>query len=287
VDPPTGIALTARRAGTPGEGFFGAAGAALLELVGWRHLALQLVRAELTRENARLVLGSVWWIADPLLQMLVYTLLVSVIFQRTIPDYPLFVLAALIPWKGLATSISSGGAAVIGNERIVRQLAFPRIVLPTGRLMAQLWRLAVALVVLVVLVAIVWPARLSPALAWLPVLAAAQAVMLLPFVILLSAATVFVRDLANLMGHVMRLAMYVSPVLYGLDQLLARLPEPLAATYRLNPLAALLEGYRDVAYRGIAPGPDSILLPLGVGLVLLPFALAWFRRVEPGFGRAL
>ena len=269
------------------EGFFDAAGSAFLELVRWRHLALQLVRAELTKENARLVLGSVWWIADPLLQMLVYTLLVSVIFQRTIPDYPIFVLAALIPWKGLATSVTGGGAAIVGNERIVRQLAFPRVVLPVGRLLAQLWRLAIALVVLVVLLAIFWPERLSPALAWLPVLALVQGIMLLPFVIVLSAATVFVRDLANLMGHLMRLALYLSPVLYGLDQLLALLPEPLAALYRLNPIAVLLEGYRDVAYRSVAPSPDSILLPLGFGLVVLPFALAWFRRVEPGFGRAL
>ncbi|HEX2767546.1 MAG TPA: ABC transporter permease [Candidatus Limnocylindria bacterium] len=282
-----GITLTAAGSRERREGLFGAAGTVLLELVGWRHLALQLVRAELTRENARLVLGSIWWIADPLLQMLVYTLLVSVIFQRTIVDYPLFVLAALIPWKGLATSISSGGTAVIGNERIVRQLPFPRIVLPAARLLAQFWRLGVALVVLVVLMAILWPARLSPAIAWLPVLGAAQMVMLLPFVIILSAATVFVRDLSHLIGHLMRLAMYLSPVLYGFDQLAGRLPDSLVAIYRLSPLAALLEGYRDVAYRATAPGPDAILLPIGIGLIALPFALAWFRRVEPGFVRAL
>ena len=263
------------------------AGLQFADLVRWRHLVVDLARAELRRENARLVLGDLWWIADPLLQMVVYTILVSVIFERTLPDYPLFVLGALIAWKGVSMSVSTGCTAVIANERVVRQLTFPRIVLPAGRLLAQLWRLSIALVVLVVLVAVLWPDRLSPALAWLPVLALVQTILLLPFMVLLSAATVFVRDLANVMRHLMRLGLYLSPVLYGLDQFVERVPEPVAVAYQVNPVALLLEAYRDVAYLGVAPAASSLLLPIGIGLTLLPFALAWFDRVERHFGKAL
>lgn len=250
-------------------------------------MVVELARAELRRENARLILGALWWIADPLLQMVVYTILVSVIFARTLPDYPIFVLPALMAWKGFSSSITIGATAITGNERVVRQLAFPRIVLPVARIGAQLWRLAVALVVMVALMLIVWPERLSLALAWLPVLAVVEVVFLLPFVIALSAATVFVRDLANLMRHVMRLALYLSPVLYGLDQLLERVPEPIGIAYQLNPVALLLEAYRDVAYYASAPTATSLLLPIGVGLVLLAPALAWFGRVEHHFGKLL
>ena len=263
------------------------AGRQFADLVSWRNLVVELARAELRRENARLILGDLWWIADPLLQMGVYTVLVSVIFERTLPDYPLFVLAPLIAWKAVATAIGSGCTAVTGNERVVRQLAFPRVVLPVARLLAQLWRLAVALLVLVVLEAVLWPDRLSPALVWLPVLALVEVVFFLPFVIVLSAATVFVRDLANLMRHVTRLGLYLSPVLYGLDQLLERVPEPVALAYELNPLALLLEAYRDVTYHGVAPAVSSVLLPVGTGLTLLPLALAWFSRVERHLGKAL
>ena len=248
---------------------------------------MDLARAELRRENARLVLGDLWWIADPLLQMVVYSVLVSVIFERTLPDYPMFVLAALIPWKGLAVSISAGCSAIIGNERVLRQLAFPRVVLPVARLLAQLWRLGVALVVMVVLMVIIWPDRVSPALGWLPVLALVQLVLILPFAIILSAATVFFRDLANFMRHVMRLALYLSPVLYGMDQLIDRVPEPIAVAYRLNPVALLLEAYRDVAYHGVTPSLTSFLLPIGIGLVMLGPALAVFARAERHFGKAL
>jgi lipopolysaccharide transport system permease protein len=262
-------------------------GQQLTRLFVWRQLVVDLARAELKRENARLVLGAMWWIADPLLQMVVYTILVSVIFARTLPDYPLFVLAALIPWKGLSASITTGCSAITGNERIVRQLAFPRIVLPVARLAAQLWRLVIALVVMVALMLLLWPDRVSLALVWLPVLAVAEVILLLPFVIALSAATVFVRDLANLMRHVMRLALYLSPVLYGMDQLVQRVPRSIGVAYELNPVAVLLEAYRDVAYHATAPAATSLLLPVGVGLLLLPPALAWFGHVERHFGKLL
>jgi ABC-type polysaccharide/polyol phosphate export permease len=265
----------------------GSAGTQLVRLLRWRHLVADLARAELKRENARLVLGGLWWVADPLLQMAIYTLLVSVVFARTLPDYPLFILAALIPWKGLAASVGSGCTAITGNERIVRQIAFPRIVLPVARLMAQLWRLGIALVVMIVLIALIWPDRLSPALIWLPVLALVEVILLAPFVILLSAATVFVRDLANLMRHVMRFALYLSPVLYATEDLVRRLPEPVGVAYALNPIAILLEAYRDVAYHGVNPSVISLLVPVATGLLLLVPALAWFGRSESRIGKAL
>ena len=271
----------------PSESFLARTGLQVTRLVGWRTLVVDLARAELKRENARQFLGGLWWIVDPLLQMIVYTILVSVVFARTQPDYPLFVLAALLPWRGIAVSIATGCTAIIGNERIVRQIDFPRIVLPVARLGAQLWRLALALVVMVVLMLILWPDRISPSLVWLPVLAVIEVIFLLPFVIFLSAATVFVRDLANLMRHVMRLALYLSPVLFSVDQLVTHLPEPIATLYAVNPVSLLLEAFRRVAYDGAAPTATSILMPIGTGLLLLPFALAWFGRVERRLGKLL
>jgi ABC-type polysaccharide/polyol phosphate export permease len=248
---------------------------------------IDLARAELRRENARLVLGGLWWIADPLLQMAVYTFLVTVLFARPQPDYAAFILPALIAWKGIATTISTGCTAVTGNERIVRQLSFPRIVLPAARVGSQLWRLAVALVVLVAVVLLFWPERVSLSLLWLPVLAVIQALLLLPFVIVLSAATVFLRDLPNFVRHVMRLAMYVSPVLYSLDQLTDRVPAGLAVLYQVNPVALLVEAYRSAVYYGVAPSATALLLPLGTAFLLMPWALAWFGRVERSLGKAL
>lgn len=256
-------------------------------LFAWRHLVVDLTRAELRRENARLILGSLWWIADPLLQMAVYTLLVTIILARPQPDYALFILAALIPWKGITMAIASGSTAITGNERIVRQLAFPRIVLPVARLGAQMWRLFVALAVMVVVMLVFWPGRVSLQLLWLPALAIVQLVLLLPLVIALSAATVFVRDLTNLLRHILRFGLYLSPVLYSVEQVAERVPPPVTLLYQLNPATPLLEAYRDLAYDGVTPSVTDLFLPLGLGLILTVPALAWFGRVERRLGKLL
>jgi ABC-type polysaccharide/polyol phosphate export permease len=219
--------------------------------------------------------------------MAVYTLLVSVIFARPQPDYALFILAALVPWKAIAASITSGSTAVTGNERVVRQIIFPRVVLPVARLGAQLWRLLIAIGVMVALMLVLWPDRVSVQLLWLPVLALVEVVLLLPFVIFLSAATVLVRDLTNVLRHVVRFGLYLSPVLYSVEQVMDRVPPPVQLLYQLNPAVPLLEAFRDVAYRGAAPSMVDLFLPLGVGLLLMLPALAWFGRVERRLGKLL
>ena len=72
---------------------------AIIEVVSRRRLIRYLVQADLKKKGADTVLGNLWWVIDPLLQMAVYVILVSFIFQRTRPDYPLFIFAAILPWK--------------------------------------------------------------------------------------------------------------------------------------------------------------------------------------------
>jgi lipopolysaccharide transport system permease protein len=263
------------------------AGLGLLEVVARRSLIWRLCLAELRRDGAGMVLGQAWWIADPLLQMAIYSLLVNVIFQRSIADYPLFVLPALLAWKWLSGSISGGTSSITGNERVIRQVAFPRLVLPLARLLAEVWRYLAGLAVLFFLMSLFWSDHLSWALVWLPILIAVQFVFMLPFAIAGAAANVSLRDLSNILRHALRLALYLSPVLYGLEQLTVRLPAQLAVAYELNPLALMIQNYRDVVYFGAAPTMSGVLLPLGVGLVLLGPALAWFRRREPRFAKIL
>ncbi|TME29744.1 MAG: hypothetical protein E6I62_09880 [Chloroflexi bacterium] len=121
----------------------------LREITGHAYLIARLTRAELLRDGAGLLLGEAWWVADPLLQMLIYSLVVGVIFARSLPDYPLFVLSALLAWKALASTISSGCTAITGNERIVRQVAFPRLVLPVAVMFSEFARFVIGMGVLV------------------------------------------------------------------------------------------------------------------------------------------
>jgi ABC-type polysaccharide/polyol phosphate export permease len=97
-----------------------------------RRLIRYLVQADTKKKGADTLLGNVWWILDPLLQMLVYVILVAVIFQRSEADYPLFIFAAILPWKWFTSSVNDAIGSVVSQERLIKQIHFPKIVLPTA-----------------------------------------------------------------------------------------------------------------------------------------------------------
>ena len=90
------------------------------------------MQAGLRKSGADTLFGNIWWILDPLLQMLVYVILVSVIFQRDQPAYPLFIFAAILPWKWFGSAIQDGTVSVVSQERLIKQINFPKLVLPVA-----------------------------------------------------------------------------------------------------------------------------------------------------------
>ena len=114
-----------------------------------RRLARYLVQADLHKHGADTLLGNIWWFLDPLLQMVVYVILVSVIFKRGGPDYPLFIFTAILPWKWFSSSINDAITSVTTRERIIKQVSFPKIVLPVASTVSGIASFAFGLVPLV------------------------------------------------------------------------------------------------------------------------------------------
>src|SRR5665213_1736637 len=97
-----------------------------LILEGWgeiwsrRRLIIYLARADLKKKGSDTVLGNLWWVIDPLLQMMVYVVLVDFIFHKAVPDYPLFIFCAILPWKWFTSSTYDGITSVVGQERLIK-----------------------------------------------------------------------------------------------------------------------------------------------------------------------
>ena len=100
------------------------------EVLSRRRLIAYLVRADLHKKGSDTLLGNLWWFLDPLLQMLVYVIFVGIILQRRTPDYPLFVLCAILPWKWFDSTVKDGVGSVVTRERLIKQIYFPKMVLP-------------------------------------------------------------------------------------------------------------------------------------------------------------
>jgi lipopolysaccharide transport system permease protein len=270
-------------------GALGLVSQAVREIRSRRRLIRYLVLADLKKKGADTVLGNVWWVLDPLLQMLVYVLLVSVILNKSQPDYPLFIFAAILPWKWFTTAITDAIYSVSSQDRLIKQLQFPKIVLPTAATVAGVVNFAFGFIALGGLLLLFYRERATPYLVLLPLIAAVQFVFTLAIAYAVAAINVFYRDVGNVSRHALRLWFYLSPGLYGAATL-----STLAVNHKLfiqlmsfNPFFALFNAYRSVIYDGQPPDWTSlsILLVGSLGLLLLTTIL--FKRVEPSFAKVL
>ncbi len=278
---------------------------ALGEIVRRRRLIRHLMDADIKRKGADTILGNVWWVLDPVIQMGAYLILLTVIFQRSTPDFPLFLFAAILPWKWFASSVSGSVSAVVRQERLIKQVQFPKIVLPISALVAEVLNFAFGVLLLTVVLVLAFPAHATINVLWLPVIAVVQFVFTLGLALIVSAVNVFYRDVGILMGHLIRLWFFLSPTLWSFDSTVGRfgaieeaLGEAGVAVLRYNPFAILLTAYRDVVYgrvdlagTGFTPGQPPELAPLGLllllslGMVLLGTVI--FKRLEPAFAKVL
>jgi len=261
----------------------------IVELLSRRRLIRYMVSANMKRTHVDTVLGQIWWVLDPLLQMAIYVVLVEIIFDRGTPDYPLFIFAAILPWKWFAIALGASTGSITAREGLIRQVQFPKIVLPAAGVVSATVSFAISLIALA-LMYVIYADRLSWWLLAIPIVAVVQFAFSLALGFVLAALNTFYRDIQNLLGHVMRLWFYASPGLWSFQDHLA--DSPLRPLLMLNPMAPILESYRSIIYgttEGVHPGPDflglAIVMLFSIGLLLVGILL--FKRMEPAFAKVV
>jgi ABC-type polysaccharide/polyol phosphate export permease len=254
-----------------------------------RRLIEYLVRADLKKRGSNTVLGNIWWFLDPLLTMAVYVVLVTVILQNTKEAYPLFIFCAILPWKWFSATTVESTRSIIGREKIIKQVHFPKIVLPLATVVGGVANFVFGLVPLFAMMLLFYQNHITAWLLLIPVVAVVQFLFQLGASIFLSAVTVFYRDLGLLMTHLIRLWFYLSPALYGAEQVkkLAESNPQLVRIYNLNPFAGLFESYRSLIYYGQPPAWDLLGIVLIESAFLLVVAVLVFKRLEPAFAKVL
>ena len=290
---------------------------AVTDVSSRRRLIRYMVRADIKKRGVNTVLGNVWWVLDPLLTMLVYVLVMTVIFQRSTPDFPLFLLSAMVPFKWFTATIGSSTNAVTGKESLIKQILFPKIILPVTLSLSQIVSFLFGMAVLLVLWFTVYHDHVTYNIIWVPLIAVCQYVFVLGWTFILSAVTVFYRDVGIVVGHFMRLLFWISPILWSFMEVAGRgamMQQGLAAIERdlglptgvlfgaisLNPVSLLLESYRKVVYGELervdgdlvwttatAPDFQTLALIFASGVVVIIIGTLIFKRLEPSFTKVL
>ena len=252
-------------------------------LTGYSELLWTLLRREIRVRYKGSALGLVWSLVYPLSMMLVYTLLFSVLWKsaRNIPHYPLFVLVGLGVWGFFQSSVQLGSGSLLGNAELITKIWFPRELIPAASVLAQTTSLAVIFVILIPLNLAFVPetARTLPLV--IPFVAALLC-LALGFAWLLSVANVFFRDVEHLLAVIFLPWFFLTPILYGLDQL------PAAAQHQWlidlmrygNPVTPYVEGIRAVTLQATVPGAALLIYIFAVGPALAVIGLRVLQQYE-------
>jgi lipopolysaccharide transport system permease protein len=222
-------------------------------------------------------LGWLWAVFQPAAQVLIFTIIFTVIVPVNTGDipYPVFAYVAIVPWTLLASSVTDMSQTLVANMNLVTKIYFPREVLPIAAMLARLLDFGVAASLLFILMLIYQVPFFLPSLFFLPIILVVQIFLILGLGLASSAANVFFRDVQSLLALGLQIWFYLSPIIYPISMV----PEHLHFLYFLNPMAGLLESYRDVLLNQQAPGPYLISSAL-ISVFIFIIGYWFFKRVE-------
>ncbi|MCI6913979.1 MAG: ABC transporter permease [Lachnospiraceae bacterium] len=253
------------------------------ELYDYRTMISSLIKRELRGRYKGSVLGFAWTFINPLLQLLVYTLVFSTIMRAGIEDYYLFLFVALMPWIFFANSVAGGTSCITGQKEMVSKIYFPREVLPLSYVTYELVNFLLTLLV-VIAVVIVSGKGLNPlALLCLPVVIIAEYLLALGLTFITSSVMVYFRDMANIMGIITMAWQFLTPVMYSVDMV----PEELRGIFYLNPMTPIIIAYRDILYFGQVPELRNLLHGFFLSLALIVIGWFTFGKLKKHFAEEL
>lgn len=266
------------------------------ELAESRELFVNLTLRELRGKYKRSLLGWTWSLLNPLATMVIFTVVFR--FFLKVPTEPgdpsglhvfaIFLLCGLLPWNFLSNGMSGSMGALIGNSNLIKKVFFPREILVVSNIaswvVSFLLEMGVLAVVLLIAGNFVLP-WLVPALA----LVVVQTMFVVGLGLLLSVLNVYFRDVEHLIGIVVQIWFYATPIVYPIKVVADALADQpaLFTLYKLNPMVRFVEAYRDCLYDLRLPGLLESLYLVGVSAATLALGVLVFSRLEPKLAEEL
>jgi ABC-type polysaccharide/polyol phosphate export permease len=243
------------------------------QIFRYRDLVLTLVARELKVRYRRSIIGFVWTMLQPLLMMLVFYVVFSSLFRFDLPNYPVYALAGILFWNFFSQSIVASMNSLRGNAALLQKLPVPMAVFPLATVISGVVNLLFALAPTLVIV-VVLERKLSPALLFLPVSILLAALFTLGAGLLLSPLAVFFSDVVELIGVLLTVLMYLTPIFYPMDIL----PAKVRWVVRFNPVRSILEVFRDPIHYGKVPPLEHIAVCVVITALALAIGGFAFRR---------
>ncbi len=257
-------------------------------LFSYRELLFSLTKKELKVKYRGSALGFFWSLLNPILTMLVYSFVFSIVLRAGIKEFAIFLICVLLPFNFLSNSVNYGTSSIIANSNLVNKIYFPREIIPLSIVLANLFNFLLELSALFIVLGIMGY-RFYLYLYLLPVVIFIQFFLVVGMTLLVSALNVFFRDLQHLITIVMMVWFFGTPIIYPLSMV----PERFQFIIKINPMTIFATYYRNIFYYVKYPEgagfPSALETLTALGITLLIFFVGYFvfKRLEFRFAEEI
>lgn len=255
----------------------------LKEIYAYREMIIGLVRKDLRGRYKGSVLGFLWTFINPLLQLVVYTLVFSTILRSGVEKFYMFLFVALIPWLFFSSALTGGSTAIMDQKEMVKKIYFPREVLPIAYVTSCFVNMLFCFVIVFAVVIFEGVPLSFQTLIYLPLIWIVEYLLSLGVAFAASAITVYFRDLQHILSILAMAWMYLTPIMYPSEIV----PPEYMPLFSANPMMPIIEAYRDILYYGRAPQFQTLLHGLFLGVAVLAIGVFIFELLKKHFAEEL
>lgn len=253
------------------------------KIYNYRELLKSNVKKEIRGRYKNSILGVMWSFLNPLLQLVVYSIVFGALFNGG-DNYYIYICVALIPWTYFTTAITQSAFTIVGNGDIIKKVYFPREILPISVVTSGAVNFVISTIIILAFVTFS-SVGLSWYLVFYPIVLIIQYVLLLGISFIVSALTVYFRDLEHIIGIVLLAAFYGTPIVYKMEQLNGH--PSLQFIMNLNPMTHIINGYRDIFFNQQMPDFKALGIVFVIAVILTFVGYFIFKKLQKGFAEQL
>lgn len=252
-------------------------------LYTYRQLLKSNVQKEIRGKYKGSFLGVLWSFVNPLLMTLVYAIVFPLILKSTEPHYVTYLVIGILPWNYFTTVIGQGTTTVLINGGILKKVYFPREILPISVNLSGVINFFISCLVMCLFL-IFSGIGFSWYILFFPLVVLTQFIIQQAIIFITSAVNVYVRDSEYIINFIISMLFYATPILYSSSMFSGSSFEWII---KLNPIATIINAYRDIFYYQTMPNIKLLMIVLLVGIILFYLGLRVFRKLEKGFAEEL
>ncbi len=250
------------------------------ELYNYRELLKSNIKKDIRGKYKGSFLGVLWSFVNPLLMTLVYAMVFPFLMRSAnYEHYTTFVVIGVLAWNWFTVSISNGTYTVLANAGIIKKVYFPREILPISVVTSGLINYLISCIIIAIFL-IISGIGFSKFIIILPLIIITQYFLTLGIVFITSAINVYIRDFEYIVNFIIQMLFYATPILYSMDIFKG---SKLANVIKLNPMATIMNSYKDVLYWKQMPLIDNLLIILVFSIILCIIGRLFFKKLAKGF----